>query len=208
MVNYQDKVREFQIASGQPVSDTPRELTKEEADFRDTLLREEIKELQYAIVDDNRVEILDALCDIKYVNDSTANMVGFTQNDLFYWNEYEKRRLTVEGTTSQVFIDTLPYDSIDDKNIHWVNSAVFKLAFFFGFSPKNFKTALDRVHASNMSKFCNDIKTAEKNQEFYKKQGIDTYIEPRNKITVVYRKEDGKVLKSIDYHPVYLKDLV
>lgn len=207
-MNYQNKVREFQIASGQPVSDTPRELTKEEADFRDTLLREEIKELQYAIVDDNRVEILDALCDIKYVNDGTANMIGFTQRDDFYWRGYEKRRLTVEGTTFQGFIDTLPYDSIDDENIHWVNSAVFKLAFFFGFSPENFKTALDRVHESNMSKFCHDIKTAERTQEFYKKQGIDTYIEPRNKMTVVYRKEDGKVLKSIEYHPVYLEDLV
>ena len=27
-------------------------------------------------------------------------------------------------------------------------------------------------------------------------------------MTVVYRKGDGKVLKSVDYHPVYLDDLV
>lgn len=207
MNNFQSKVLEFQRASGQPVSDTPRTLTKEEADFRDTLLREEIKELQYAIVDDNRVEILDALCDIKYVNDGTANMIGFTQRDDFYWNEYEKRRFKITEGTAQGFIDTLPYDSIGDADLDWVNSVVFQLAFFFGFSAETFRTALDRVHESNMSKFCDDIKTAERTQEFYKKQGIDTYVEPVEKRFVIYREGDGKVLKSVEYHPVYLEDL-
>lgn len=199
MSNYQNKVREFQIASGQPVSDTPRQLTKEEADFRDNLLREEIRELQYAIVDDNRVEILDALCDIKYVNDGTANMMGIRQED-----ELQETYYSASG-----YIDTAieVLNSADVSKVELINENVYFLASMFGFSIENFKTALDRVHESNMSKFCNDIKTAEKTQEFYKKQGIDTYIEPRNKMTVVYRKEDGKVLKSIEYHPVYLEDL-
>src|SRR5690606_36667968 len=75
MSNYQDKVLEFMLASGQPVH-LQRELTKEELDFRDNLLREEIRELQYAIADDNRVEILDALCDIIYVATGTCNAMG------------------------------------------------------------------------------------------------------------------------------------
>lgn len=202
MSNYQEKVREFQIASGQPVSDTPRQLTKEEADFRDTLLREEIRELQYAIADDNRVEILDALCDIKYVNDGTANMMGEKVEDIddcWFYNPFVMK-------SKEELVELL--NEIQTDDVWLINLQLILIASAYEFTLENFKTALDRVHESNMSKFCNDIKTAEKTQEFYKKQGIDTYIEPRNKMTVVYRKEDGKVLKSIEYHPVYLEDLV
>lgn len=207
MYNFQSKVLEFQRASGQPVSDTPRTLTKEEADFRDTLLREEIKELQYAIVDDNRVEILDALCDIKYVNDGTANMIGFTQNDKLYWKGYNIRDFMLSLKPAEEVINSMLYIKADAFDINWVNRCVFKLSFFFGFSPETFKTALDRVHESNMSKFCDDIKTAERTQEFYKKQGIDTYVEPVERKFVIYREGDGKVLKSVTFHPVYLEDL-
>ena len=204
MDNYQLKVREFQIASGQPVSDSPRELTKEEYDFRDSLLREEIRELQYAIVDNDRVAILDALCDIKYVNDGTANMVGYNQFDRAFIN-YRDCFEDVKEDLLSVFEN---YNLQNTEDIDSINHSCIVLTKFFGISIENFKTALDRVHESNMSKFCYDTKTAERTQEFYSKQGIDTYIEPVNKMTVVYRKEDGKVLKSIEYHPVYLEDLV
>lgn len=202
MKNYQDKVREFQIASGQPVSRTRRELTKEEFDFRDTLLQEEMRELQYAIADDNRVEILDALCDIMYVATGTCNAMGIRHNFWLDEANYDDVFSTVEGLLSQ-----LKEYSTYNYCISSVITVCYELAYRFNFTLDSFNTALDRVHESNMSKFCNNVKTAERTQEFYKKQGIDTYIEPRNKITVVYRKEDGKVLKSIDYHPVYLEDL-
>ena len=206
-MNYQEKVRLFQIASGQPVSDTPRQLTKEEYEFRDNLLREEIRELQYAIVDNNRVEILDALCDIKYVNDGTANAEGWYQDDGINesdyngWGMFQSNNLIIKDNMELLSI-------VNSKDCDMINESVYCLAYAFGFTLENFKAALDRVHESNMSKFCHDIKTAERTQDFYKKQGIDTYIEPRNKMTVVYRKGDGKVLKSVDYHPVYLDDLV
>lgn len=204
MKNYQDKVREFQIASGQPVSDVPYTMTKEEADFRDNLLQEEIRELRDAIVDNNWVEILDALCDIVYVSLGTCNTVGITHKfhiDDYAYPLYDDIENTMEGL----------YQYSDRNNNYCISSVVttcYELAKLFGFTLENFKTALDRVHESNMSKFCYDIKTAERTQEFYKKQGIDTYIEPRNKMTVVYRKGDGKVLKSVEYFPVQLQDLV
>lgn len=194
MESYQNKVKEFQLASGQPV-DLKRELTKEELDFRDDLLREEIRELREAIVDNNRVEILDALCDIKYVNDGTANMMGKIQSD----SDLE--------STYNIFTETLQrnlegLDTVGVADVSLVNLIVYELAYLFNFSLENFKAALDRVHASNMSKFCYDTKTAERTQEFYAKQGIETYVQPREKKTVVYRKGDGKVLKSVEYHPV------
>lgn len=201
-MNYQKKVEEFQRASGQPISDTPRELTKEEYDFRDNLLREEIRELQYAIVDNNRVEMLDALCDIKYVNDGTANMMG-RENELIddvFWSNY----LITKDPNS--LLESL--SRVDTDYVEMINALVGVIASTFGFTLENFKTALNRVHESNMSKFCNDIKTAERTREFYAKQGIDTYIEPKEKKFVVYRQGDGKVLKSVEYYPVYLEDLV
>lgn len=200
MKNYQDKVREFQVASGQPVSDVPYTMTKEEADFRETLLREEIRELQYAIVDNNRVEILDALCDIKYVNDGTANMMGIVQDD--EWQETYYNSSGCVDATLEVLMNA------EVSAVKFINEHVYFLSSILNFPLSSFKTALDRVHESNMSKFCYDTKTAERTQEFYKKQGIDTYIEPRNKMTVVYRKGDGKVLKSVEYFPVQLQDLV
>lgn len=203
MANYQEKVREFQIASGQPVSDVKRELTKEEADFRDNLLQEEIRELREAIVDNNRVEILDALCDIIYVATGTCNAMGIKHVFGFYDDKYGWWARSID-----VSLDELIFYSKECYCISSVITVCYELAYLFGFTLENFKTALDRVHSSNMSKFCNDIKTTERTQEFYKNQGIDTYIEPRNKMTVVYRKDDGKVLKSVDYHPVYLEDLV
>ena len=201
MSNYQDKVLEFQRASGQPVY-LQRELTKEELDFRDNLLREEIRELQYAIADDNRVEILDALCDIKYVNDGTANMLSIEQKDKYYHSAYGI------GVCSDIdaLVDKLA--SLSCSQVDIINDIVYQLAYLHGFTIDTFTTALIRVHFSNMSKFCTDIKTAERTQEFYSKQGIDTYIEPREKKFVVYRDGDGKVLKSCDYYPVYLADLV
>lgn len=204
-MNYQKKVEEFQRSSGQPVSDAPRELTKEEYDFRDNLLREEIRELQYAIVDNNRVEILDALCDIKYVNDGTANMVGYKQWDKAYFD----LRDCIEGGVKEELLSVFyNYDLKDTESIDDINHSCITLTKFFDISVENFKTALDRVHESNMSKFCNDIKTAERTREFYAKQGIDTYIEPKEKKFIVYRQGDGKVLKSVEYYPVYLNDLV
>lgn len=202
MENYQEKVMQFQIASGQPVQ-LKRALTKEELDFRDSLLREEIRELQYAIVDNDRVEILDALCDIKYVNDGTANMIGEKLDGIEYcWNSYDSSFMK----SKEELVDSLR--EIEADSVWLINYVLILAAEAFGFTIENFKTALNRVHESNMSKFCNDVPTAERTQEFYKKQGIDTYIEPREKKFVVYREGDGKVLKSVEFHPVYLADLV
>lgn len=202
MSNFQLKVKQFQIASGQPVSDVPYTMTKEESDFRESLLREEIRELQYAIVDNNRVEILDALCDIIYVNSGTANMIGEKVEDIddcWFYNPFVMK-------SKEELVESL--NEIQTDDVWLINLQLILIASAYEFTLENFKTALDRVHESNMSKFCYDIKTAERTQEFYKKQGIETYIEPRNKMTVVYRKGDGKVLKSVEYFPVQLQDLV
>lgn len=198
-MNYQSKVKEFQILSGQPVSDIRKELTKEEFDFRDNLLQEEIRELKEAVVDNNRVEILDALCDIIYVALGTCNQMGWNN---FNYEHYFSRK------------DYINIESLDlwsSKNDYCIRSVVqccYTLASNLDFTLENFKIALERVHLSNLSKFCYDTKTAERTKEFYEKQGIKTYSKPVSKNIVVYREGDGKVLKSIDYFKVELSDLV
>lgn len=201
MKNFQTKVKEFQIASGQPVSDVHYKLTNDEFNFREELLKEELKELKEAIVDDNRIEILDALCDLKYVNDGTANQMGVEQDDLLYEETFDVTYDSLNG-----YLDRLSDISID--NVDTINAYIYALVKKLYFSLENFLTALDRVHLSNMSKFCIDTKTAEKTKQFYLNQGIETIAEVRNKVTVVYRKEDKKVLKSVEYHPVILNDLI
>ena len=201
-MNYQEKVKEFQLASGQPVSDEPRELTKEEYDFRDNLLREEIRELREAIIDNNRVEILDALCDIKYVNDGTANMMGEETElveDVFWHNSIFTKPLNN-------LIDSL--SSTECNDVHIINALVGIIASTVGFTLENFKEGLKRVHLSNMSKFCYNQAEIDATIEYYKNKGIEVSPVLREKKTVIYRAEDGKVLKNVNYVPVKLEDLV
>lgn len=204
-MNYQEKVKEFQLASGQPVSDEPRELTKEEYDFRDNLLREEIRELREAIIDNNRVEILDALCDIKYVNDGTANMMGYKQYDEAYM---DYRDINVNDSLESL-MSAFEYDGGDfDEYIDDVNHSCIVLTKIFNIPLENFKEALNRVHLSNMSKFCYNQFEIDATIEYYKNKGIEVSPVLREKKTVIYRAEDGKVLKNVNYVPVKLEDLV
>ena len=80
-----------------------------------------------------------------------------------------------------------------------------KLSFGYG---DIFDEAFAAVHKSNMSKLCIDHENAEVSVMHYDKLGIETFIEPThlNKHTVRYivkRKSDNKVLKSINYVPVF-----
>lgn len=69
----------------------------------------------------------------------------------------------------------------------------------FGLAEK-FKTLFDEVQRSNMSKTCKTEDAAQKTQQHYQeKDGTVSEIVARNDEYIVYRKNDGKVLKSINY---------
>src|SRR5699024_4923597 len=67
--------------------------------------------------------------------------------------------------------------------------------------------AFERVHKSNMSKFCTSYEEALKTIDKYRNEGIDARMRNNGGKKVVVRDEDGKVLKSVNYKRVYLKDL-
>jgi len=78
----------------------------------------------------------------------------------------------------------------------------------FGLADK-FKTLFDEVQRSNMSKTCKSMEEAEATQKHYKEnKGMESRIEERNGEFLVYRIEDGKVLKSVNYSPADIVGLL
>ena len=78
----------------------------------------------------------------------------------------------------------------------------------FGMSEK-FVRMFNEVQRSNMSKACVSVDEAEKTKEWYKEEkGIDSFYEEKNGKYLIYRKSDGKTLKSINYSPANLKEIL
>jgi predicted HAD superfamily Cof-like phosphohydrolase len=74
---------------------------------------------------------------------------------------------------------------------------------------ENFKEIFDEIQRSNLSKACLNIKEAEATVEYYKNErNTDSYIVERDGKYLVYRKEDNKVLKSINYSPANLERIL
>ncbi|MEO6190539.1 MAG: nucleoside triphosphate pyrophosphohydrolase family protein [Saprospiraceae bacterium] len=74
----------------------------------------------------------------------------------------------------------------------------------FGLGEK-FKQLFDEVQRSNMSKACSTLEEAELTQKKYlEEKNTISEIRPKGDKFLVYRKEDGKVLKSIAYSPAQL----
>jgi len=78
----------------------------------------------------------------------------------------------------------------------------------FGFGQK-FKQMFEEVQRSNMSKTCKTEEEAIATQKHYRdKNGTVSEIIQRHEEYIVYRKEDGKVLKSVKYSPADLKQFL
>jgi predicted HAD superfamily Cof-like phosphohydrolase len=78
----------------------------------------------------------------------------------------------------------------------------------FGMGTK-FDALFDEVQRSNMSKACDSQQDALATLSHYKqKDGTEGVYKEENGKWLVYRKEDNKILKSINYSPANLKDIV
>ncbi|HVW96735.1 MAG TPA: nucleoside triphosphate pyrophosphohydrolase family protein [Mucilaginibacter sp.] len=78
----------------------------------------------------------------------------------------------------------------------------------FGLGEK-FKELFDEVHRSNMSKACKTAEEAEKTIEHYKsKDGTESYHQEADGLYLVYRTADNKTLKSVNYSPAALEDIL
>lgn len=78
----------------------------------------------------------------------------------------------------------------------------------FGMGDR-FADVFAEVQRSNMSKACSSIQEAEQTVEYYKtERGMEGYIVQKGDQYLVYRKEDNKVLKSINYSPANIKQFL
>jgi predicted HAD superfamily Cof-like phosphohydrolase len=77
----------------------------------------------------------------------------------------------------------------------------------FGLADK-FKALFDEVQRSNMSKACKTVAEAEQTVSHYQNQGVGCYYEKEGELYLVYRREDRKTLKSINYSPADLKAII
>jgi predicted HAD superfamily Cof-like phosphohydrolase len=106
-------------------------------------------------------------------------------------------------------------DAINDFNIIEVADALCDLQYVlsgavleFGLGDK-FVDLFNEVQRSNMSKACLTQEEAEATIEHYKKKdGTEGYVKEIDGKFLVYRKEDNKVLKSINYSPAKLAEIL
>lgn len=78
----------------------------------------------------------------------------------------------------------------------------------FGLGDK-FNELFNEVQRSNMSKACEDELVAQATVEHYKqKDGTEADYKSVNGKFIVYRNEDNKVLKSVNYSPASLQDII
>ncbi len=78
----------------------------------------------------------------------------------------------------------------------------------FGLGEK-FKSLFEEVQRSNMSKVCKTLEEAEATQKHYmEKSETESYIQKKDEDYLVYRKADGKVLKSVNYSPADIKGML
>jgi predicted HAD superfamily Cof-like phosphohydrolase len=77
----------------------------------------------------------------------------------------------------------------------------------FGLAAK-FKDLFEEVQRSNMSKVCQSMEEAEATVAAYEAKGQAGHIVQKGEIFLVYRNQDGKVLKSVNYNSADLDSLL
>ena len=102
-------------------------------------------------------------------------------------------------------------EAIADNNLVEIADALCDIQYVlagaileFGLGEK-FKTLFDEVHRSNMSKACKTIEEAHQTIAHYKaKDGSEAHYKEEEDLFLVYRTQDNKTLKSINYSPADL----
>ena len=172
---YLGKVKEFMTTFGQPVLDKPTPLPEDRQKLRIALIFEELKEYAEA---SGMVEYFAKLCDEHYVD---------------IHNNPNPDIQIVEVINEVEQLDAL----LDLQYV--LSGAVHEHGF-----GEIFDEAFEEVHSSNMSKACPDIATAFRTVAKYAEEGIEVHCDTNSLPIVIYRAEDNKVLKSIDYKPAQL----
>lgn len=152
-----------------------------------SLIEEELEEYTQAVLEEDKIEQLDAIGDLFFVA---------VQLECMY------RKPTYESTElnrSTIYTAIESLLSQEDNSFSRVVEVLNNLSKQLNVDLHDL---VQEIYNSNMSKLCKDKQTAQETVEEYKKKGIETYYknsEVDSSKYIVYRSEDNKVLKSVDF---------
>lgn len=126
----------------------------------------------------------------------------------------EKKRCNLRVALIQEELNELQA-AIDNDDLVEIADALCDLQYVlsgavleFGLGEK-FTELFDEVQRSNMSKSCSTLEEAEATVKYYKEvRQTDCYYQQSDGHFLIYRTEDNKTLKSINYAPANLKSII
>lgn len=167
------QVIEFMKVANQEVNTEFTFLSTKQADFRTRLIHEEIfgkNEFIDSVNNDNKVGMVDGLCDILYVTYGALASYGLECKTTDIYNEHvgESRILPKHQALKGIKAITDRFEQYQrgvetgDRTVieSGLTGIIYEVISFANNSGFNLKDAFDEVHRSNMSKFCSSYKEA------------------------------------------------
>lgn len=152
-----------------------------------SLIEEELGEYTQAVLEEDKIEQLDAIGDLFFVA---------VQLECMYRKPNYK---STELNRSTIYTAIESLLSQEDNSFSRVVEVLNNLSKQLNVDLHDL---VQEIYNSNMSKLCKDEQTAQETVENYKKKGVETYYKvctTDSSKYIVYRSEDNKVLKSVDF---------
>ena len=108
-VNALNGVVKFHEVFKHPIQKLPNIPDKKRCDLRIELIQEELNELQQAIIDNDMIEVADALCDIQYVLAGAVLEFGLGDKFSDLFNEVQRSNMSKACNTKQEADETVAY---------------------------------------------------------------------------------------------------
>lgn len=217
------KVHLFNKVAGVHTQETPNiNVFENESliNLRLSLIDEEIKELEEATNQNNYIEVIDALADILYVVYGMGSSLGIPLINEHIFNKIQEFNETNIPDSSDIHIlkSYFHFLTQETKNKNYTGVSINLMSIIdtvYIIALKinvDINKAFDIVHNSNMSKFPPTKELAEKTVSWYL-ENEKRYDSPGYRYSsvsdryVVFNKNTGKILKSIEYIPADLSNL-
>ena len=108
-VNALNGVVKFHEVFKHPIQNAPIIPDKKRCDLRVDLIQEELNELQQAIIDNDMIEVADALCDIQYVLAGAVLEFGLGNKFSELFNEVQRSNMSKACETLQEAEETVAF---------------------------------------------------------------------------------------------------
>lgn len=225
------QVIEFMKVANQTLNTKFTFLSTKESDFRTRLINEELfggNEFVDSVNTDNKVGMVDGLCDILYVTYGALASYGLECKTTDIYDEHVgksrilPKHLALKGikAITDRFEQYQRGTETGDQTVIETGllGIIYEVITFSNNCGFNLKDAFDEVHRSNMSKFCSSEQEALSSIDMRIEEGhsmvdngnetkgleqIANYtgaiVEKSNDVFVIKRKSDGKGLKGMNF---------